>query len=52
MLADTTLIAAAPIQLWNPYQTMAGTARTSPGKRVPEKPKALRAWTINGMPYL
>ena len=38
MVSDTRFSAPAPIQLWNPYQTMAGTDRTSAGRRVPEKP--------------
>ena len=52
IVAETAFSAPAPTQLWKPYQTMAGTARTSPGNRVPEKPNALRACTMNGMPYL
>ena len=52
IVADTRLSAPAPIQLWNPNQTMAGTDRTMAGMRVPAKPKADRACTMNGMPYL
>lgn len=46
----TMFSAAAPIQLWKPYQSSAGRARTRPGTLVPANPKALRAWTMKGMP--
>ncbi len=51
-VAVTRLSAPAPTQLWKPYQTSAGTERTSPGILVPANPNELRTWTTKGIPYL
>ena len=44
--------ASPPIQVWMPNQAQATAARIRAGRFAPRTPKAARAKTGNGMPYL